>query len=77
MIYLVINTLNVFALVKLMTDGGPDHGTETMLTHLYTTAFTESKFGYGTALAVANFFVVMVLTGAVLAWFRRDPVEAR
>lgn len=76
-IYLVINTMNVFALVFLMTRGGPDHRSEVMLTYLYDQAFVNSTFGYATAVAIGNFVVVMLLTLVVLAVFRRNPVEAR
>jgi N-acetylglucosamine transport system permease protein len=60
-----------------MTVGGPDRRTETMLTYLYEQAFKNSEFGYGTALAVANFAIVMLLSGCVMALFRRNPQEAR
>lgn len=76
-VYLVINTLNVFALVFLMTQGGPDRKTEVMLTYLYEQAFKNNDFGYSTSLAVANFVVVMILSGIILFLFRRDPQEVR
>jgi len=76
-VYVVINALNVFALVFLMTVGGPDRRTETMLTYLYEQAFKNSEFGYGTALAVANFAIVMLLSGLVLFLLRRNPQDAR
>ncbi len=77
MIYLVINALNIFALVFLMTQGGPDRHTEVMLTYLYEQAFKNSDFGFATALAVANLVVVLLLSGMVVAAFRRDPQGAR
>ncbi len=76
-VYIVINSLNVFALVFLMTQGGPDRKTEVMLTYLYEQAFKNNEFGYSTALAVANVVVVMLISGLVLLAFRRDPQEAR
>jgi N-acetylglucosamine transport system permease protein len=76
-IYIAINVMNVFALVYLMTKGGPDRATETMLTYLYQQAFESSQFGYATALAVANFVVAMALAGVVMLVLRRDPTEAR
>ncbi|MCX6358372.1 MAG: sugar ABC transporter permease [Armatimonadetes bacterium] len=76
-VYMVIGALNVFALVYLMTVGGPDRRTEVMLTYLYEQAFKHSDFGYGTALAVANFAVVMALSGLAMLLLRRDPTEAK
>jgi len=75
-IYLVINTLNVFALVFLMTQGGPDRKTEVMLTYLYEQAFVNSDYGAATALAIANFVIVMAVSGIVLRLTRKDPAGA-
>jgi N-acetylglucosamine transport system permease protein len=74
-IYLAIQALNIFALVFLMTQGGPDRSTEVMLTYLYETAFRHSEFGLATALAVANFIIVMGISGIVMLILRRDPQE--
>ena len=76
-VYVVINVMNVFALVYLMTQGGPDRKTEVMLTYLYEQAFKNSQFGYATALAVANFVVAMGLSAFLMFIFRRDPQGAR
>ena len=76
-VYLIVNVFNIFALVLLMTRGGPDRKSEVMLTYLYEKAFTEYQFGYATALAVGNFIVIMLLSLVVLFLFRRDPSERR
>lgn len=75
--YIAINVVNVFVLVHLMTQGGPDRSTEVMLTYLYEQAFKNNQFGYATALAVANFALAMALGGAVMFLFRRNPMEAK
>ena len=72
-IYIVINTLNVFALVFLMTQGGPDRKTEVMLTYLYEQAFVNSDYGAATALAIANFIIVMAVSGVIMGLTRKDP----
>ncbi len=76
LVYLVINTLNVFALVFLMTTGGPDRKTEVMLTYLYEQAFVNSDYGAATALAVANFVIVMAVSGLILKLTKNDPTGA-
>lgn len=76
-IYVVINVMNVFALVWLMTQGGPDRGTEVMLTYLYQQGFTSYQFGYATTLAVANFIIAMGLAAILMFIFRRNPEERR
>jgi N-acetylglucosamine transport system permease protein len=74
---LVITVMNTFALVYLMTKGQPDRKTEVALTYLYEQAFTNSDWGYASALAVVNLFFVMAVTLLVMWIFRRDPTERR
>ncbi len=76
-VYVVVNVMNMFALVYLMTQGGPDRSTEVMLTYLYEQAFKNSQFGYATALAVANFLVAMALAGTMMLVFRKNPETSR
>ena len=77
-IYVVINVVNTFGLINLMTNGGnPDRATEVLLTYLYERGIEGSRFGYGTAIAVVTFLCVVALSVLVMAWFRRDPAEAR
>lgn len=70
-IYLTVNVLNIFALVWVMTSGGPDRATETILTYLYQVGIAQSKFGYASAIAVANFLLVMILAGVLGVLHRR------
>lgn len=77
-VYLVINVMNVFALVILMTNGGnPDRHTEMPLTYLYEQAFENNQFGYATSIAVVDLILAMALSLVVMAAYRRNPVEAR
>jgi N-acetylglucosamine transport system permease protein len=62
-IYLIINSMNVFALVWIMAP--PDStgdATQVMLTYLYQEGFVNSNFGKSTALGAANFLIVMTVT---------------
>jgi len=74
---LTIAGMNIFALVYLMTQGGPDRATEVMLTYLYESAFVNSQFGYATAIAAANFVIVMLLSAVILVATRRNPEVSR
>lgn len=76
-VYLIVNVMNIFALVQLMTRGGPDRKSEVMLTYLYEQAFTNSQFGYATAVAVGNFLVILGLSLVVMFLFQRDPTSRR
>jgi N-acetylglucosamine transport system permease protein len=75
--YIVANVMNIFALVVLMTSGGPDRATETLLTYLYEQAFKNSQFGYASALAVVNLLIALSLAGLAFLVFRRNPEASR
>lgn len=68
----VIAAMNTFALVFLMTSGGPDRSSEVTMTYLYEQSFTNSNMGYGSAIAVLNMIVVSILVGIILLFFRRS-----
>lgn len=57
-----IATLRVFDLVWIMTEGGPGHATETVATHVYTTAFLSFDLGYAQAMATILMVLIVVLT---------------
>ncbi|MCJ7737407.1 MAG: sugar ABC transporter permease [Anaerolineae bacterium] len=56
-----INSLRVFTQVYVMTQGGPIDSTMTVMMYLYNTAFRYLQMGYGSAIAVIWFLVVLVL----------------
>ena len=49
---LVTGALKIFELVQQLTDGGPNHFSETLVTYMYFTVFKTYKYGYGMALAI-------------------------
>ncbi len=53
----VIGSLQVFALVWIMTLGGPANSSTTMATYLLEHGFTSYQFGYGSAVAVLLFVI--------------------
>ena len=65
----VIGTLQTFALVFMLTKGGPNHATEMLPTYIFQQAFTLQSMGYASAVAVvllvtalsASIFQVSVL----------------
>lgn len=73
-----IGALNTFALVRLMTNSGPDRASEVVLTYLYERGFQpNSLLGEATTIAILNFFMVLIVTAAIMLLFGRNPVEAK
>lgn len=59
----VIGSLQIFDLVFTLTDGGPNHTTETLVTYVYEKAFNiGNRMGYATAMSEFLFLIIMVIT---------------
>ncbi len=57
-----IGSFQVFALILVMTSGGPGDATYVYIYHLWYEAFTLRKMGYASALAVVLFAILMAVT---------------
>ena len=75
----VINVIytftSVFSFVYVITAGGPGFSTTTIDYYTYLTTFENGQFGYGAALAVLLFLIVLVLTIAQIKLFPRREVQ--
>lgn len=62
---LVITTINSFqcyALIQLLTSGGPNHSTETIMYYIYYQAFKLYRYGYGNAMGVILAIIIAVFS---------------
>ena len=57
-----INSFQCFALIQLLTSGGPNHATDTVMYYIYYTAFTRFRFGYGNAMGVILAIFIGILS---------------
>jgi len=58
----VIGALQVFAEPFVMTNGGPGDATRTVVMMIYESAFSFLQIGYGSAIAVLLFVVILLVT---------------
>lgn len=58
----MIDSLQVFDLVMIMTEGGPAFRTTTIVHQIYLNAFKFNQMGYASAMAVVLFVAIAVLT---------------
>lgn len=56
----VIWTFNVFAIIFLITGGGPYHRSDTLVTYAFQVAITNQKFGLGAAYGVVILLILVV-----------------
>ncbi len=70
-----INSFQCFALIQLLTGGGPEHATDTVMYYIYYTAFklTEQAghFGYANAMGVMLAIFIGILS-AVQFWLGKE-----
>lgn len=57
-----INSFQCFALIQLLTSGGPNHSTDTIMYYIYYTAFKLYRYGYGNAMGVVLMVIIAVLS---------------
>ncbi|GGG52319.1 carbohydrate ABC transporter permease [Paenibacillus radicis (ex Gao et al. 2016)] len=58
----VSGTMKVLDIVQIMTNGGPFQSTEVMSTYMLKVGFRSMELGYGSAIGVAMFLIILVLT---------------
>ncbi|WLE00760.1 sugar ABC transporter permease (plasmid) [Agrobacterium leguminum] len=62
---LIVTTIQAFKLftqVELLTGGGPGGSTETLVRYMVTAGFTQQRVGYGSAVAVVLFLIIMMIS---------------
>lgn len=57
-----IGSLKFFDLIYNMTQGGPNHSTEVLATHLYQQGFRYFKYGYSSAISMVLLLLSLLLT---------------
>ena len=57
-----INSFQCFALIQLLTSGGPDYATSTVMYYLYETAFQQYQYGYADAIGVVLAIVIALFS---------------
>ncbi|MCH4207699.1 MAG: sugar ABC transporter permease [Solobacterium sp.] len=74
--FFIISTINLsFLFVKVMTAGGPDGASETVLSYLYKQAYNNASYGYGMAIGAVVFILSFALSAAVSHVTKRDVIE--
>jgi multiple sugar transport system permease protein len=58
----ISGSLQVFAQIQILTEGGPSNRTNVLVYFFYQQAFDNHDFGYGSAVEVVLFAVILVLT---------------
>ena len=57
-----INSFQCFALIQLLTSGGPNNSTMTIMYYIYYQAFKLYKYGYGNAMGVILAIIIAIMS---------------
>jgi multiple sugar transport system permease protein len=68
----VIASLKIFDQIYIMTQGGPNFSTRPALEYIYDVSFTDLRTGYGAAVSMLFFVVVLIVSFVWLGMVRRQ-----
>ena len=71
----LISALKVFDLVFVLTSGGPYGSTISVALDIYTEAFRNSRYGYGTAKSLVFFLAILLVTVIQVRFFKSREIE--
>ena len=67
-----INSFQCFSLIQLLTSGGPNYNTSTIMYLVYETAFKQYKFGYANAMGVVLAIIIGIFSIVQFKCFGND-----
>ncbi|MCR2807933.1 carbohydrate ABC transporter permease [Paenibacillus soyae] len=71
----MIGSLKLFDQIAVMTNGGPGFATETLTYIIYKVAFGEGRQGFGTALAIVLFILILIISLIQIRLLRKREVQ--
>jgi len=61
-VLVVTGVFKVLEIVTQLTNGGPNHLSETLVTYSYTVSFNTGEYGYGMSIATVTFMISLVFS---------------
>jgi raffinose/stachyose/melibiose transport system permease protein len=75
-VWMTMDALKLFDLIFVLTRGNPNHATEVIATWMFATTFRHYKMGYGAAMAVVLFLMILGFSIVYIRWATRGEEEA-
>jgi multiple sugar transport system permease protein len=76
LLFRTLDALRAFDLMYVLTGGGPANTTETLTVYAYRSLFQTLQLGFGAAIGVVIFALVMVVAAGYLRALRREGLAA-
>lgn len=74
-VLIITGVFKTFETVLLLTNGGPNHLSEVMVTYMYNVTFTSGEYGYGMSIAAVTFLLTMVFSLIYMGFSKKSMVE--
>ncbi len=71
----IMNSLRVYDMPRILTNGGPGYATTTLSIYMYKVAFKQWKYGYGSTIAVVTLLMTVILTSIVKRLDRKEGAK--
>lgn len=72
----LINGLKIFDGIISLTNGGPNYATHSMMTYLNSQYFLAEKAGYASAIGVAAFVIIMIVSLLGNRYFEKKSIDS-
>ena len=67
-----INSFQCFALIQLLTSGGPNHATDTIMYYIFQMAYNNQNFGYANAMGVVLAIIIAIFSAIQFKFAKTD-----
>lgn len=74
-VLIITGVFKVFETVLQLTNGGPNHLSEVLVTYMYNITFSSGEYGYGMSLATITFLLTMAFSLVYLGLNRKSIEE--
>lgn len=74
-VLIITGSMKIFEVVQQLTNGGPSHYSETLVTYSYDMTFKRGQYGYGMAIATFTFLISFLIMGGYMILTRERPDE--
>ena len=73
MLLVITGCFKIFEIVYQLTGGGPNHMSDLLVTYMYYSTFTSSRYGYGMSIASVT-FLISALFAVIYIYVTREQV---
>lgn len=70
-----IGALQIFVIPMMLTGGGPNYSSSTLLMLIYNSAFTNNQFGYASAIGIILFLLAGIIAVIQFRLTQRDSIQ--